>query len=458
MIDSVVVFKWHTPGYRSKFTAEHVHTMRDMVRRHYPKPHRFICITDDPAGIDPSIEVFPLWDDYKDLPNPTWGKAGPSCYRRLKTFALEFKRIAGKRFVCIDLDMVIVGDLQPLWDRDEDFVMWEDPAGVWPYNGSMFMMNAGCRSQVWTDFDPVESPKAAAELGYRGSDQAWISYKLGPGEATWKKSDGVIRYRESLTEQDVSRHRIISFCGPTDPWNAPDAWIRRHYRRDDQRRTIHDLVGAHQGKRIVVMGGAPELAKDIEGLKADIWISANEHGARLRKVDYCVAMDPNHCVDRDRMDERLHAVSDAPIISGEDYADYLLIDYPFAPDRVLSGIMGAYVAWLMGGHPTILAGFSGMSLKVAKKMAPFIFGEIRVVGDRLAEVWPAYKPKEKFRPFAEHAAVRKFLGIQEGVRIRVLKPTHIRGRDVMPDQEMVVMRREVARLLKHQVVEEVYGA
>lgn len=455
MIESVVVFKWRTPGYRSKFTAEHVHIMRDMVRRHYPNPHRFICITDDPTGIEPDVEVYPLWDDHKDLLNPTWGKKGPSCYRRLKTFSPEFERIAGKRFVCIDLDMVIVGDLRPLWDRDEEFVMWADPTGIWPYNGSMFMMNAGCRSQVWTDFDPIESPKAAAALGYRGSDQAWISYKLGPDEAKWTVYDGVVWCRDVM-EANIDRQRVVSFCGPVDPWNSPEPWVRRHYKRDNVQKTVRDLAGLHAGQRIVVMGGSPDLADDIKGLKADVWISANEHGAKLRPVDYIVAMDPNHSVKGGRMDEHLHAVSDAPIISGEVFADYLLVDWPQAPRRILSGIIGAWVAWLMGGHPVILAGFSEQSLREAKQFAPLIFGEVRVVGDRLAEVWPAYKPREKFGAFVEHAAVRQFLGIQEDIQIHVRRPTFIRGRDVFPGEKLRVMRREVARLIKHQVVEEVY--
>lgn len=47
----VVTFKWApAPGYHTKFEAEHVNVMARMVRRFYPPPHEFVCITDDAGG------------------------------------------------------------------------------------------------------------------------------------------------------------------------------------------------------------------------------------------------------------------------------------------------------------------------------------------------------------------------------------------------------------------------
>src|SRR6185369_10690146 len=68
---SVVCWKWKpSNGYRSAFGPETVNVLRAMVRRHYQKPHRFICVTDDSRGIDPGIEIIPLWDDYAAVPSP----------------------------------------------------------------------------------------------------------------------------------------------------------------------------------------------------------------------------------------------------------------------------------------------------------------------------------------------------------------------------------------------------
>lgn len=225
---TVVTFKWATPGYRATFTADHVNTMRRMVARHYDKPHRFVCVTDDPAGVE--CETVPLWDDYRHVPNPTGG-GRPSCYLRLKLFDPDIGSILGDRFVMLDLDAVVMGDLSPLFDRPEDAVFWKSPSNQWPYNGAMMMMNAGARPQVWTDFDPVESPKATQARGYRGSDQAWISHKLGGGEAVWTAADGVV-YQNDLFKPYARepKARIVFTTGGHPPWKARAPWVRKHYR------------------------------------------------------------------------------------------------------------------------------------------------------------------------------------------------------------------------------------
>lgn len=199
-----------------------------MVARHYPDPHRFICFTDDPRGIEDIAR--PIWNDYASVPNPTGG-GRPSCYRRLKLFDPGMRGVLGERFVMLDLDAVICGDLRPLWNRPEDVVMWKSPAKLWPYNGAMFLANVGARPWVWADFDPVESPKATTRAGYRGSDQAWMSYALGPNEATWSEQDGVYYYGTMRPRDALPKNaRIIFTTGGSAPWTLRHPWVRQHYR------------------------------------------------------------------------------------------------------------------------------------------------------------------------------------------------------------------------------------
>lgn len=236
MIESVVCWKWIKPGYRSSFDATSVNVLRNQVARHYPHPHRFICVTDDPSGIDAGIETFPLGESFLDLKNPTWSW-GPNCFPRLQAFAPEFEKVAGKRFVSMDLDTVITGDLTPLWDRPEDFVIYASVQARGAYNGSMFMMDAGARRQVWEKFDPQSSPQAANAAGHRGSDQGWIEYTLGRGEATWTASDGIYAYRWDCMKQRRGKLppncRMVVFHGKFDPWmaetQAQSPWIKEHY-------------------------------------------------------------------------------------------------------------------------------------------------------------------------------------------------------------------------------------
>lgn len=234
---TVVCWKWKpAQTYRSSYGPETVNTLQRMVARHYPDPHRFLCVTDDSAGIDPSVEIVQPWNDFSDLPSPH-GAKNPSCYRRLRMFHPDIAQVFGDRFVSLDLDVVIAGDMRPVWNRPEDFVAWGDTNNL-PgshYNGSMILMRAGARSKVWTSFDPATSPKLSVRAKCFGSDQGWISYCLGAGEARWSQRDGVYSFRNHLSKTNglPSDARIVMFHGRHDPW-TPYAqekwpWIAEHY-------------------------------------------------------------------------------------------------------------------------------------------------------------------------------------------------------------------------------------
>lgn len=238
MPTSIVCWRWRPrAGYRSTFGPETVNTLRSMVARNFPHKHRFICVTDDTQGIDPRVEVIPDWKDFAHVPSPFGGK-NPSCYRRLRAFAPDIASAFGERFVSLDLDTVVVGDLTPLWDRPEEFVIWGDThkSKHTCYNGSMFLLTAGARPQAWEQFDPATSPQVAKRAGLYGSDQGWLSYCLGPGEAKWSRKDGVYSFRNDLQKmrQLPENCRITFWHGAHDPWSpyaqSQYPWVRAHYR------------------------------------------------------------------------------------------------------------------------------------------------------------------------------------------------------------------------------------
>lgn len=236
-IESVITWKW-TPraGYRSSYGPETVNTLAAMVRRHFSQPVRFICVTDDAKGIDPRVEVIPAFDDFKDVPSPHGGK-NPSCYRRLRMFHPDAAQWFGQRFVSLDLDVVITNDLTPLWHRDEDIVLWGDtnPQPGSHYNGSMILLTAGARPFLWTDFNPAISPAQTLKAKAWGSDQGWLSYRLGGGEAKWSKADGVYSFRNHMRTNPKhlpDNARLVVFHGEQDPWKAQAQalpWVQKHY-------------------------------------------------------------------------------------------------------------------------------------------------------------------------------------------------------------------------------------
>jgi hypothetical protein len=232
---TIVCWKWNSPGYKTVFLPEHVHTLQKMIKRHYPRPHRFVCITDDPRGLD--CETYKLWKDHSNLPNIS-GKHLPSCYRRLKIFSKEMAEVFGPRILSMDLDVILTGDVTHIFDRPDPFVGWKVPGVNVPevYNGSMFLFTAGAYSWIWETFDPEKSPRIASLAGYQGSDQGWISFCLKAREPGWGKHDGVYSYPRDVrhtTGLPVGA-RIVIFHGQRKPWDRrwtrDRAWIAKHYR------------------------------------------------------------------------------------------------------------------------------------------------------------------------------------------------------------------------------------
>lgn len=234
---AVVCWLWQPkPNYRSQFGASHVNIFRNMIERHLHIPHEVVCITNMPKGIDPRVRIVPLWDTYATLLSPHGG-ISPACYRRLRAFSPEMKDVIGPRFISMDLDVVIIDDITPLLSRTEDFIIWKSYLRKTPYNGSMWMMNAGAREQVFMEFDPVVSPLVTLRGGFHGSDQAWISHLLGPNEAVWTGDDGVYAFRTDIVQNRYNllpKSRIVFFQGHHDPQSAADnmraPWIKEHYR------------------------------------------------------------------------------------------------------------------------------------------------------------------------------------------------------------------------------------
>lgn len=229
---SIVTWLWRTPGYRSQFSWEHVGLLAQQVRRRYPHPHRFLCVSNVPGGAE-GVERLEDHEDFAYLESPH-GKRHPSCYRRLRMFQPAIGLLFGDRFVSLDLDTVLVADPSPLWHRREDIVLWRDP-GRGRYCGSMVLMTAGSRPFVWTSFEGMTSVQQAWLTGTVGSDQGWMSYAL-KSEAEWGRADGVYSYR-----YDIQSHfnilpadaRIVFFHGPNvDPWlphMQKIPWIQEAY-------------------------------------------------------------------------------------------------------------------------------------------------------------------------------------------------------------------------------------
>ena len=232
----IMTWLWRQPGSRCEYNAEHVNTWAAMVSRNLTIPHRLACVTDMPEGIE--IDTIPLPQEFDRINSAAWdSKHGlPQCYRRLVMFSPDAERIFGaRRFVSMDLDCVVSGNIDHLFQRDDGFVMFRGTAAKRPYNGSMLMMTAGSRPQVYQRM--VDNPGAVvrdAQSRYLGSDQAVISHILGPDEAVWDKDDGVYfwspRFKRDHKGRPPTNMCLLFFPGNPKPWDALEyPYIRRHW-------------------------------------------------------------------------------------------------------------------------------------------------------------------------------------------------------------------------------------
>lgn len=245
----IMAWLWGQPGGRTHYTDMHVRIWAAMVRRHLSLPHSLAVVTDIPGNYG-DVEMIAPPRDFENVRIPTWEAHMPQCLRRIALFRPDAAKVFGaERFVSMDLDCVISGSLDPLFDRPEDFIMYRGTTAARPYNGSMVMMTAGVRPEVYTDFTPEGAVKAGQQ--YLGSDQAWISHVLGAGEATWGAADGVHAWK---SQWNIGDPRITFFLTKAKPWDfiaTGNAFVSEHYR------------GSERG-RCLILGYAENVWDDLE--------------------------------------------------------------------------------------------------------------------------------------------------------------------------------------------------
>ncbi|WP_226576542.1 hypothetical protein [Acuticoccus sediminis] len=245
---TVLTWLWRQPRGRTIYTADHVNIWAAMVRRNLSMPHRIACVTSCAEGIDERVEIIDPPGDFEAVRIPTWPETMPQCLRRLSMFRPDAADIFGDRFACMDLDCVVGGPLDPLFDREDDIVLYRGTSVSRPYNGSMLLLRAGSRPHVFTSFSPQEATRAGRR--FLGSDQAWVAHALGSGEATWTSRDGVCWRNHGNSDIADADPRVVFFPGDTKPWHFDDDWTLQHYRGD-------------RGGRCLILGYAPTVWGEV---------------------------------------------------------------------------------------------------------------------------------------------------------------------------------------------------
>jgi hypothetical protein len=227
---------------------------------------------------------------------------------------------------------------------------------------------------------------------------------------------------------------------------------------------LGDLVMRHRGARICLMGGGPTLADDLNRVDADVFISINAHGARLQQPDYLLAMDAVHGGTKEEMGRYLRARSDAPIIGPWFWCDFHITAWPLSPRFLLSGVVATWVAYLMGAHPIILAGFDcyskmdgsadGNTMAQHRDYLPFVKAQVRVASGPLTKFYPAFDPDERM-PAYEPPDVLRDERLRDEVKVRVARAVEIRGHEWPVGTVLTLPRHEIKRQIKHKSLVEI---
>jgi uncharacterized Rossmann fold enzyme len=188
---TVACVKWGT-----KYGAEYVNILRAMVAKNLKREHDFVCLTDDPAGIDKGIEIIPLPEGLEGW----WNKL------------YLFSGILTGKILYLDLDVCITGSLDELVTKHGIIHDWNLPS----YNSSVMVWRHGEHNNIWNDFTPDVSERLHG-------DQDWIS-ELGGWPLL--PHHWCVSYRLHATDWPPAGAKIVCFHGDPKPHDAPSEWVR----------------------------------------------------------------------------------------------------------------------------------------------------------------------------------------------------------------------------------------
>lgn len=211
---ALVISTW---VWGDKYGADYVTKLATGVARNLSIPHEFRVF--EPPGEDQYLT------------------REKGCFARLRTFDPEWQAAngiePGDHIVCMDLDLVVTGPLDDLFDRSEPFTILQgvNTANPCPFNGSLWMLEAGYRPDVWGEF----SLELAQKVPFHEfpDDQAWLADML-PDAGSFGPKDGVYAFQKRgwpKGEALPRNARIVAFPGWRDPSQYVRLdWVAEHWR------------------------------------------------------------------------------------------------------------------------------------------------------------------------------------------------------------------------------------
>lgn len=145
----VLCMKWGT-----LFPADYVNVMFRAVSAHLAPGFRFVCLTDRAERLVPGIETAAI----PDIGLTSEQIRAPGVWRKLALFHPDVAALApGARALVIDLDMMILGPLEPFFEAQDGIILldtghdWRKREPVQPSTG-VFAFTLGEQQQILQKF------------------------------------------------------------------------------------------------------------------------------------------------------------------------------------------------------------------------------------------------------------------------------------------------------------------
>lgn len=223
----VLCMKWGT-----KYGAEYVNRLYNMVKRHTTVDFKFVCLTDRTEGIYPEVECFPIPPLALPEGSPERG------WNKLSTFEPDLYGLTGN-LLFLDLDVVIVDNIDGFFTHPGDFLIIHDWKRPWRVTGnsSVYRFKLGAFPEILSYFR-----ENFDEISHKfRNEQEYLSWyvdqqkKLSYWPAAWCKSYKyhclqklpLAYFKPPVKPQDA---KIIVFHGEINPPDAVNGGGGKWYR------------------------------------------------------------------------------------------------------------------------------------------------------------------------------------------------------------------------------------
>lgn len=204
-----------------KVPSLYINNLYQGVKRFASRDFKFVCFTNERMQLNPAIEVrkFPMVTTKGVLP-------------RLYMFS-RAAGLFGHQVLCLDIDIIIVGNLEPFMSYEGEFCARSKfkPGEEYKLDGDImsFSANDHTECKFWEPF--ISNLDRSVRMA-KGRERYWMRHVAGQFADRWEPGLVVSYKRHVARKQKIPPGaRIISCHGYPRPHQIKSAWVRQYWKQ-----------------------------------------------------------------------------------------------------------------------------------------------------------------------------------------------------------------------------------